>query len=223
MTPEEILEVEKDIVLTLKNIYDPEIPVNIYDLGLISINMDTDNSMYVDEIKYVGDINIESYNEYEGMGYSELYCHIPNNAIEKRYHCVKNSGEDFKLTSNQTIEGYNEAELGAGAYVSDHPLTYIPYTVIDGNKRNTFEFSWDDIGSFNALSRFLTQYKNNNILTDIKTIYIDDLCVDENIRGKHIASILSGFTARISQSQRVARSFESEKSMIIEKIPNTAA
>lgn len=35
MTPEEILKVEQDIVLTLKNIYDPEIPVNIYDLGLI--------------------------------------------------------------------------------------------------------------------------------------------------------------------------------------------
>ena len=35
MTPEEILTVEKNIVLTLKNIYDPEIPVNIYDLGLI--------------------------------------------------------------------------------------------------------------------------------------------------------------------------------------------
>lgn len=41
MTPEEILSVEKDIVLTLKNIYDPEIPVNIYDLGLIyEINYD---------------------------------------------------------------------------------------------------------------------------------------------------------------------------------------
>ena len=35
MSPEEILGVEKNIVLTLKNIYDPEIPVNIYDLGLI--------------------------------------------------------------------------------------------------------------------------------------------------------------------------------------------
>ncbi len=35
MTPQEILQVEKDIVLTLKNVYDPEIPVNIYDLGLI--------------------------------------------------------------------------------------------------------------------------------------------------------------------------------------------
>ena len=35
MKPEEILSVEKENVLTLKNIYDPEIPVNIYDLGLI--------------------------------------------------------------------------------------------------------------------------------------------------------------------------------------------
>lgn len=35
MTPQEILDIEKDIVFTLKNIYDPEIPVNIYDLGLI--------------------------------------------------------------------------------------------------------------------------------------------------------------------------------------------
>ena len=35
MTAEDILRVEKDIVLTLKNIYDTEIPVNIYDLGLI--------------------------------------------------------------------------------------------------------------------------------------------------------------------------------------------
>ncbi|MDR2885855.1 MAG: iron-sulfur cluster assembly protein [Rikenellaceae bacterium] len=34
-TPEEILHIEKDVVNTLKNIYDPEIPVNIYDLGLI--------------------------------------------------------------------------------------------------------------------------------------------------------------------------------------------
>lgn len=35
MTPQEILDVEKNIIYALKNIYDPEIPVNIYDLGLI--------------------------------------------------------------------------------------------------------------------------------------------------------------------------------------------
>lgn len=34
-TPQEIMRMEQDIVLTLKNIYDPEIPVNIYDLGLV--------------------------------------------------------------------------------------------------------------------------------------------------------------------------------------------
>jgi len=33
--PQEILELEQNIVYALKNIYDPEIPVNIYDLGLI--------------------------------------------------------------------------------------------------------------------------------------------------------------------------------------------
>ncbi len=35
MTAQEILEIEKNIVIALKNVYDPEIPVNIYDLGLI--------------------------------------------------------------------------------------------------------------------------------------------------------------------------------------------
>ncbi|MBQ7900520.1 MAG: GNAT family N-acetyltransferase [Clostridia bacterium] len=34
------------------------------------------------------------------------------------------------------------------------------------------------------------QHINDNILTDIRTLYIDDLCVDENIRGKHIGKSL---------------------------------
>ncbi len=34
------------------------------------------------------------------------------------------------------------------------------------------------------------QHLGNNILTDIKTLYIDDLCVDETIRGQHIGSSL---------------------------------
>lgn len=34
------------------------------------------------------------------------------------------------------------------------------------------------------------QFVNDNILTDIKTLYIDDLCVDEKIRGKHIGKSL---------------------------------
>lgn len=32
------------------------------------------------------------------------------------------------------------------------------------------------------------QHKGSNFLTDIKTLYIDDLCVDETIRGQHVGS-----------------------------------
>lgn len=34
------------------------------------------------------------------------------------------------------------------------------------------------------------QYVNHHIMTDIKTLYIDDLCVDENIRGQHVGQSL---------------------------------
>ena len=34
------------------------------------------------------------------------------------------------------------------------------------------------------------QHINNSVLTDIKTLYIDDLCVDETLRGKHIGKEL---------------------------------
>ena len=32
----------------------------------------------------------------------------------------------------------------------------------------------------------LQEHPDDNILTDIKTLYIDDLCVDENARGRHV-------------------------------------
>ena len=34
------------------------------------------------------------------------------------------------------------------------------------------------------------RHVNNSVLTDIKTLYIDDLCVDENLRGRHIGKEL---------------------------------
>ncbi len=34
----------------------------------------------------------------------------------------------------------------------------------------------------------IKETRNNNILTDIKTLYIDDLCIDENARGKHVGT-----------------------------------
>ncbi|MGA1978819.1 MAG: iron-sulfur cluster assembly protein [Bacteroidales bacterium] len=48
MDPSEQLEIETGIVGALKGIFDPEIPVNIYDLGLIyNINVDDDHIAHV--------------------------------------------------------------------------------------------------------------------------------------------------------------------------------
>ena len=34
------------------------------------------------------------------------------------------------------------------------------------------------------------QLKNDSVLTDILTLYIDDICVDENARGQHVGTLL---------------------------------
>ena len=44
------------------------------------------------------------------------------------------------------------------------------------------------------------QHIDNNILTDIKTLYIDDLCVDENIRGRHIGRSLYDYVVDFAKN-----------------------
>ena len=36
----------------------------------------------------------------------------------------------------------------------------------------------------------LQQHRDSAVLTDVKTLYIDDLCVDETLRGRHIGRAL---------------------------------
>lgn len=45
------------------------------------------------------------------------------------------------------------------------------------------------------------QHLNNNILTDVKTLYIDDLCVDEEKRGMHIGKTLYEFVLEFAKAQ----------------------
>lgn len=45
------------------------------------------------------------------------------------------------------------------------------------------------------------QHINNNILTDIKTLYIDDLCVDEEKRGMHIGRQLYDFVIEYAKTE----------------------
>lgn len=49
MTPEERTKIEERIVTMLKTVYDPEIPVDIYNLGLIyAIDLDDDGNLKID-------------------------------------------------------------------------------------------------------------------------------------------------------------------------------
>ncbi len=49
MTPEEKTRIEERIVDVLKTVYDPEIPVNIYDLGLIyKVDVADDGTVDID-------------------------------------------------------------------------------------------------------------------------------------------------------------------------------
>lgn len=43
-------------------------------------------------------------------------------------------------------------------------------------------------------------HRDDNILTDIKTLYIDDLCVDENARGKHIGRQLYEYVLEFAKN-----------------------
>lgn len=49
-----------------------------------------------------------------------------------------------------------------------------------------------------AFCKFI-QHIDNNILTDIKTLYIDDLCVDEDKRGMHIGKKLYEYVLALAK------------------------
>ncbi len=51
-------------------------------------------------------------------------------------------------------------------------------------------FVYDDGGVLGYAFCQVTEVMNHLLLEDIKTLYIDDICVDENARGKHVGSAL---------------------------------
>lgn len=44
----DVMSLERDIIIALRQVYDPEIPVNIYDLGLIyELKVDEEHNVYI--------------------------------------------------------------------------------------------------------------------------------------------------------------------------------
>ena len=45
------------------------------------------------------------------------------------------------------------------------------------------------------------QFKNDSVLTDIRTLYIDDICVDENIRGQKVGETLYNYVVEYAKAE----------------------
>lgn len=46
----------------------------------------------------------------------------------------------------------------------------------------------------------ITEVRNHKLLEDIKTLYIDDICVDEKARGRHVGKALYEFVRQYARS-----------------------
>lgn len=46
---------------------------------------------------------------------------------------------------------------------------------------------------------------DSNLLCDMKTLYIDDLCVDENMRGKHIGTLIYEYVLKQAKKNNAYR------------------
>lgn len=62
----------------------------------------------IDEAVYCGDINIQSYSEQDGMGYSEIYCYIPNNAQKQLVSMDDITTTNYVPYTDTYICGYNK-------------------------------------------------------------------------------------------------------------------
>lgn len=104
--------------------------MEVYNVGLIDIS----------DIKYVGDINLQSYNTVDGMGYSEIYCHIPNDAPAYEYSMIT---DNFKKShviereQNDILEGYQYGELNGRELLS-------LYNNYHYKLDKDYIFSWED-------------------------------------------------------------------------------
>ena len=78
---------------------------------------------------------------------------------------------------------YNEQELEALLHDDNKPI-----------------FVFDDGEVLGYAFCQITEVKDDQLFEDIKTLYIDDICVDEKARGKHVGKTLYEYVRNYAQS-----------------------
>lgn len=138
----------------------------------------------LEDIKYIGDINLQSYNTVDGMGYSEIYCHIPNEASAYKYNSFeKNRDKEIKSESGELLEGFIKGELNGRERLSKE-YNY----VLD---KNDFGFQYeekikldDKFFNINMIVILYDIKNNNNVVYEgiPMGIYITGLIDNGNIQ-----------------------------------------
>ena len=62
--------------------------------------------------------------------------------------------------------------------------------ILKDDRRPIIVYTDDDDVPLGYCFCIIQQHINNTAMTDIKTLYIDDLCVDESFRGRHVGKAL---------------------------------
>ena len=70
--------------------------------------------------------------------------------------------------------------------------------IIDDDSKPIFVF--DDLNILGHAFCQIVEVRNHRLLQDIKTLYIDDICVEETARGRHIGKALYEFVRDYAQS-----------------------
>ena len=78
---------------------------------------------------------------------------------------------------------YNEQELEA---------------LLDDDSKPVFVFDNGEV--LGHAFCMITEARNDKLLQDIKTLYIDDICVDEKARGNHVGKALYEYVERLCMS-----------------------
>ena len=106
-----------------------------------------------------------------------------------KYIKVNEDGREKKVTESYLLDAMSYTEAESRIMKEMESVIKGEYYINGLKKSNITELveSVDENDEVMGYAFCMFQHhSNDNILTDIKTMYIDDLCVDEKIRGKHI-------------------------------------
>lgn len=151
----------------------------------------------IEDIKYVGDINLQSYNTTDGTGYSEIYCHIPNEAraslYSYNYEKLNNTTQVIERNVGDVIEGFQANELDGWETLSIRDKSNDDSDNSHVYKLDKhYEFSWEDT-SINT-SQLADKSFNINMIVVLYDIWNDHNVICSNIPlGVYITGLIDDY------------------------------